>query len=360
MAAMQKSEAQEEPAIQTASENESGLQFLTTANRELTAGIDELKAEHADLQCVVAATDIATICLDAELRIRWLTPAVKRVVRLDSSDEGRPLADFAHDFVDGDVVTVARQVLDSPAPAESVVHCHDGRAFLRRVAPYRNDGDLIGCVVITFVDITRQKRIENDLFAAKEFAEKIIDTVREPMLVLKPDLRVVSANDSFYRHFQVTAAETEGRLIYELGNGQWDIPELRRLLGEILPKSEVFNSYQVDHEFETIGRRVMLLNARRIDHVNRILLAIEDVTERIQAERKLQELPRTLELQVEQRTWAIRLMQDAAVIANEADSAEDALHRALERVCSQLNWPVGHVFVPRSDDPQTFVSSGIW
>ncbi|REJ87715.1 MAG: GAF domain-containing protein [Planctomycetota bacterium] len=360
MAGVKNGEAQEKPVIDGPPENELALQPLSTANRQLTVRVDELELEHADLHSVVAATDIAVICLDAELRIRWLTPAIQRVVRLDSSDEGRPLADFAHDFVDADIVTVARQVLDSLAPAESVVHCHDDRTFLRRIAPYRDNDDHVGGVVITFVDITGQKQVENELIAAKELAEKTVDTVREPMLVLKPDLHVVSANDSFYKHFHVSPADTEGRLIYDLGNGQWDIPELRRLLGEILPENEVFNGIEVDHEFETIGRRVMLLNARRIDHIYRILLAIEDVTERIQAERKLQELTRTLASQVEQRTWAIRLMQDVAIIANEADSVNDAIRRALERVCSQLDWPVGHAFLPHRDDPRIFVSSGIW
>ena len=118
-----------------------------------------------------------------------------------------------------------------------------------------------------------------ELEAAKDLADKVIDTVRESMIVLDVDLRVVSANATFYRTFQVDPAETEGKLIYELGNCQWDIPELRRLLEEVLPHNQFFNDYEVDHEFESIGRRVMRLNARRVDHIDRILLAIEDITE---------------------------------------------------------------------------------
>ena len=118
---------------------------------------------------------------------------------------------------------------------------------------------------------------------ARILAESIIDTIREPLLVLHADLRVKSASASFYRFFRVTPPETEGRLVYELGNGQWNIPKLHKLLSDILPKNKVLEDFEVIHEFEDIGPRTMLLNARRIDHLQLILLAIEDITERKRA-----------------------------------------------------------------------------
>jgi len=102
---------------------------------------------------------------------------------------------------------------------------------------------------------------------AKEYAEQIIATMRESLLVLTPDLRIRSANEAFYGHFQVTPEETEGQLIYRLGNHQWDIPHLHTLLEEILPNNQVFKDFEVTHNFEQIGRRTMLLNACRLDHV---------------------------------------------------------------------------------------------
>ncbi len=120
---------------------------------------------------------------------------------------------------------------------------------------------------------------QEDLRAAKEYAEMVVDAVREGLLVLGTDLRVRSANQSFYETFEVSPEETTGRKVYELGNGQWDIPRLRELLEELLPKDEVLNGYEVEHEFEAIGRRVMLLNARQMNRHKLILLAIEDVTE---------------------------------------------------------------------------------
>jgi len=124
--------------------------------------------------------------------------------------------------------------------------------------------------------------------SAQEYAQNIVDTVREAILVLDQDLRVVSANRSFYRTFKVTPPETVGQLVYDLGDDQWDIPELKRLLESILPEHESFDDFEVTHKFEKLGQRVMLLNARTVyppgNNLKLILLAIEDVTERKAAE----------------------------------------------------------------------------
>src|SRR3954451_7818403 len=125
-------------------------------------------------------------------------------------------------------------------------------------------------------------------------ADSIVDTVREPMLVLSADLRVRRANRSFYRTFRVTPGETVDRLVYDLGNQQWDIPWLRKLLEEVLPKDTAFDDFEVDHVFQAIGRKYMLLTARRIfqegSHSEFILLAIEDTTERRFAEEAKREI----------------------------------------------------------------------
>jgi PAS domain S-box-containing protein len=124
----------------------------------------------------------------------------------------------------------------------------------------------------------------------QNYAQNIVDTVREPLLILDATLRVRSANRAFYQTFQVSPAETEGRLIYELGNGQWDIPDLRTLLEDIVPKSSVFEDFELEHTFPAIGRRVMLLNARKLQaghHGELLVLAMGDVTERKRAEEAL-------------------------------------------------------------------------
>jgi signal transduction histidine kinase len=133
---------------------------------------------------------------------------------------------------------------------------------------------------------------------AQDVAMQIVETVRDPLLVLTPDFRVQVANLAFYQLFHVSPVETEGQYLYQLGNGQWDISELRRLLEDILSQNTVFNDYVVTHDFERIGPRTLLLNARRLDHVQFILLAMEDVTVRMQDQARLEQF-------VQERTVAL-------------------------------------------------------
>ena len=135
---------------------------------------------------------------------------------------------------------------------------------------------------------------------ALEYAESIINTVREPLIILDHDLRVVTASRSFYEVFKVNHEETVGQLIYDLGNRQWDIPKLRELLEDILPKQATFDNYEVEHDFADIGKRIMLLNARQIQRGSGkeriILLAIEDITERKQVENALHAAKKAVEV----------------------------------------------------------------
>jgi len=119
---------------------------------------------------------------------------------------------------------------------------------------------------------------KEDKEIARHYIKTFSDTAREPFLILDPSLIIVGANESFYKNFQTKVEETVGKLIYDLGNGQWDIPELRMLLENILPEKKVFNDYEVTHEFPNIGLKIMLLNARQFGDIGQILLSIEDIT----------------------------------------------------------------------------------
>jgi PAS domain S-box-containing protein len=138
---------------------------------------------------------------------------------------------------------------------------------------------------------------------ALDYFQNIVETVREPLVILDSDLRVQGASRSFYKTFSVTKEETEGRLIYELGDRQWDIPALRTLLEEILPEHTEFDNFEVDHVFPRVGRRVILLNARQVVTAERsatmILLAIEDITDRKKEEQILRESEERLQTIIE-------------------------------------------------------------
>ena len=159
-------------------------------------------------------------------------------------------------------------------------------------------GDIYGISAIMH-DITDQKKAMKVL-TVSEYSESIINTVREPLIVLDQDLRVVTVSRSFYEVFKVNPEETVGQLIYDLGNKQWDIPKLRELLETILPQKATFDNYEVEHDFSTIGRRIMLLNARQIQRglgkERIILLAIEDITERKEIESGLEKTRKELEV----------------------------------------------------------------
>lgn len=142
----------------------------------------------------------------------------------------------------------------------------------------------------------------DDKQLALHYMTTLVEVARESFLILDDELRVISANPIFYQNFRVMAKETENVLLYELGNGQWNIPELRQLLEEILPEKKVVKDYQVTHQFESIGLKTILLNARQIDTVQLIILAMEDVTSRKELEDKLSSHTKELEQKVIERT----------------------------------------------------------
>ncbi len=145
-------------------------------------------------------------------------------------------------------------------------------------------------------DITERKQLEAEIQDAREYAENIVETVREPLVVLNAELKILTANHRFYDTFKVTPEDTIGNFIYDLGNRQWDIPKLRVLFEAILPHDAVFNGYEVEHDFPGIGRKIILLNARQIFRKNIgshiILLAMEDITERKLVEERISEVIR--------------------------------------------------------------------
>jgi PAS domain S-box-containing protein len=184
-----------------------------------------------------------------------------------------------------------------------------------------------------------------DIEDGHALAQAIVDTIREPLLVLDREMRVVAASRSFYMTFKMDRAEVQGRPVYALGGGQWNIPQLKLLLEKILPRHSVLEAYEVEQDFSGIGRRTMLLNAREIFNESNahtlILLAIEDITEQRAAERKAADLlqQKDILLQEMQHRVANSLQIIASILllkARAVQSEETRLHlrEAHQRVMS--------------------------
>jgi len=264
-------------------ETQSLNEELQTTNADLHAKVENLAQSTDDLTNLLTATGIAIVFLDEQLRVRRFTPAARRLIPLVASDVGRPLANLVAPLGYPDLLEAARHVLDTLTPSEREVRTESGAWYTARINPYRTARNAIEGLAIVFVDTTRAKSAELS-HAALELERDLLEAVRDPLLVLDPEMRVVRANRAFYQRFQVPPDGAVGRLVFELDGGAWDNPGLRQLLERILPDHRSFDDFELEHEFPRIGRRRLLLNARRVDrsHLGAgelILLAIEDTTD---------------------------------------------------------------------------------
>jgi two-component system CheB/CheR fusion protein len=327
--------------LETAKEElEASNEGLTTVNEEMADRNAELSRLGSDLLNLQTSTSLGIVLLARDLTIRRFSVQAEKQFNLIASDVGRPIRNVRHNFVfpdncssrggeahsspgsqrhltpavasdpSSDLEAWLYKVVAEVHTRECDVQDKEGRWYSLRARPYLAIDNKVDGAVLVVVDITDLKRTEQEIKAARDHAEAIIRTVRDPLVILRTDLKVDKANEAFYRAFKITPQETENVLIYELGRGQWDIPKLRHLLDEIIPRNSSFSDFEVTHDFDHIGRRTMLLNARRLDNASgdpeRILLGIEDITERLQIEDDLRESKALIalkqaELQIQQQ-----------------------------------------------------------
>src|SRR6185437_2339584 len=250
--------------------------------------------------------------------IRRFSPQSEKQFHLLATDIGRPIGGLRHNLDLIDLEDLAKNVISNIRESEQEVRDKDGRWYSLRLRPYLALDNKVDGAMLVLVDIDELKRTEQAANEARDYAEAVIRTVRDPLVVLRRDLRILSANEAFYKTFKVSPAESEGRSIYELGSGQWDIPRLRELLEQILPENRFFNDFEVTHEFEKLGQRSMLLNARALlqpeGKTKLILLGIQDVTEmhRFQAQLRshAEELARFNSAAVGRETRMIELKKE--------------------------------------------------
>jgi two-component system, chemotaxis family, CheB/CheR fusion protein len=250
---------------------------LTTVNAELQGKIDLLAKAESDIKVLLENTHIGIIFLDTHFNIQRFTTEATKIFNLIPGDLGRPLPDINSNLVYDEVEKDVQKVLGNLQNIEKEVRTKRGEWYLLQIMPYRSVENTIEGVVLTMTDISELKR--SDAFRA------VVETVREPLVVLDESFRIILANRSFYRTFHLSKPETENVLFYQIGKGQWDIPELRKLLEDVLPRGKQFDDFVVDHDFPGLGKKRMLLNARKMvgsvgKGIPAILLALEDITDR--------------------------------------------------------------------------------
>jgi two-component system CheB/CheR fusion protein len=320
---------------------------LNTVNSELNSKIGELTATNNDLINFLNSSEVATIFLDRDFRIKRFTPSATTLMNLIPSDVGRPIDHLAHQFAGMDLVADAKQVIENLVPIKKEVSASNGRWYAMTCTPYRTLEYKIDGVVLVFVDVTALKQSDLANEESRNFADGIIETVRESLLVLDSDLRVVSANRTFYRTFQVALSNTLNRSVFELGDGQWNIPELRGLLEKVVAMDTEFEDFEIGHDFPAIGHRSMLLNARPIerksDQSKLILLAIEDITERkrvrelIASQEQLRRHNRELEQQLIASGRLVSLGEITASMAHEFNNPLGIIMGFIEDLRSEID-----------------------
>jgi two-component system CheB/CheR fusion protein len=269
--------------LETAKEEiQAANEELNTVNDELRRRTQEATQVSNDLQNLLTSIHIPILMLGADLQIRQFTPAMEGIFNLITTDIGRPLSDITHKLNVPNLEQQILEVIRTLSLKAQEIQDRDGHWYHQRIRPYRTIDNKIDGAVLVLIDIDDLKRSNAQLVEARDYANAIVETVWEPLLVLSSNLSVITANRSFYETFQVSPVQTEQQLIFELGNGQWNIPKLRSQLEDILASDTQFQDFAVEHEFEQIGCKIMRLKARkmpRIDNTQMILLAIEDITE---------------------------------------------------------------------------------
>ena len=269
----------------TKEELQSSNEELSTLNEELQSSNGELSRLNNDQLNLMTNVNLPVVMVGNDLRIRSFTPPAEKLLNLLRGDVGKTLGEIRSNVEPDYLEQITRTTIETQAAQEKELRLKDGAWYLLRVRPYKTQEGKIEGAVLSFQDVDTLKRT---LEQTRIFAEALIENARESILVLDQDLHVTLANPVFYETFQVSPQETKGRLIYDLGNGQWDIPKLRELFGEITVHNTRIDSFEMRHKFQHLGIRHMILNARRIEPeggTQMIVLSFEDVAEKGKAKK---------------------------------------------------------------------------
>jgi two-component system CheB/CheR fusion protein len=258
---------------------------LSTVNDELQNRNEEITQSNNDLVNVLSGVDIPILLIGNKLQVRRFNASAGKALNLIATDIGRPISDIRPNINVPDLDRLILEVVDSLKIKEQEVQDTQGRWYSMSIRPYKTVDNRIDGAIVTFEDIDGLKLGMLRIQEARDYAEAIVETVREHLIVLSKDLRVVTANQAYYKNFAVKPEAIKNKYFYDIQDGLWNMPKLRQLLEEIITENSVFNDFEVDYEAPGAGRRFMLLNARRVAREEQlILLAVEDITARRMAE----------------------------------------------------------------------------
>jgi two-component system, chemotaxis family, CheB/CheR fusion protein len=312
----------------TNEELETSKEELQATNEELTTVNDELNSNNStlhllgnDLKNLLESTVIPIVMVDSGLCIRRMTPTAETVFKVLASDIGRPITDIRPDL-NVDLKPLLTAVLRDVVNLEREVQDQQGHWYRLQVRPYKTLDNRIDGAVLVLMDIDVIKKRNRELVLAGEFTKSIIETMPEPVLVLSADLHILMANHAFYQAFEVKPEATLNQFVYSLGDGQWNKPDLRTLLEEVLPHDRNFLNHEVIYDFPGIGWKSFMLSGRYMvqepETAPLILLSLTDMTKRKKIEAAL--------IQAEKLAIASRL---AASIAHEINNPLEAITNLL-------------------------------
>ncbi|HTV16965.1 MAG TPA: chemotaxis protein CheB [Acidobacteriaceae bacterium] len=274
--------------LQTAKEElQSSNEELTTTNEEMQSRNSELSQLNNDLVNILSSMNMPIVMLTNDLRIRRFTPIAEEVLNVIPTDIGRPISDLKPRIDVPDLEDLLFRVIRTGEPLERDVEHQNGRWYSLRIQPYRTSVGRVDGAVLHLMDIDQLKLAMKEVRHGRNYAEAIIETIREPLLVLDQSLCIQTANPAFFDIFKTSSEATIGRSFYELDRGQWHLPIVSSLLGSLSQEGNgVIQEIELEHEFARIGWKTFQLNARylrRSQESNLILLVIEDISDRKKA-----------------------------------------------------------------------------
>ena len=265
--------------LETAKEElQSVNEELQSVNEELESRNLELSVVNNDLNNLVNSVNIPIVIVGRDLRIRRFSPQAEKTLNLIVGDVGRPIGNIKPNFPGLMLERMVDEVVDTVTSRELEAADNDGYWYSVRIRPYKTIDNKIDGAIIAFIDINEVKRSYELANTSRDYAEAVIAAMRHPLLVLDENLRVISASAAYYDAFKVTAKDTIGNLLYRLGNGQWGVPKLRNMLEDVLQKQSIFDDFELEHVFETIGAKKVCVSGRQIPAgVNRPALVLMQV-----------------------------------------------------------------------------------